>query len=361
MADLSIRFDVFLSSTWIDFKSIRPVITEAIQKAGHVARGMEQFPAMSDEVFEYIKKVIDECSYYVLISGARYGSISPKHGKSYTHLEFEYAKSRDIPTLCFLLNDEELRKIHDKIPDELANFRSLVKTEARVIQDFSEQTYLPQYIVAALANRHGREPRNFWINSSDADYQNLKHWKAEGLVRFDAQSNMADESQRIGSSKSLVAILNDGYGWVPKYKHALEQRFSDESKSTTIIFLDPDAAVLPLIAEKSGKKKAEQVNDIWSRVGMLVDGAGDEAYRKGRLRVFGSHRPLASCYFIFDDCLIWNPYLTKFRPPQLPRIELKRTGTVAQYLLTDAEVLERELAARNGADLVAKLRSRATK
>ena len=55
---------------------------------------MEQFPAMNDEVFEYIKKVIDECSYYVVISGTRYGSVSKRYGKSYTQLEFEYAKAR---------------------------------------------------------------------------------------------------------------------------------------------------------------------------------------------------------------------------------------------------------------------------
>jgi hypothetical protein len=74
-----VRYDVFLSSTWEDFKNTRPVITQALQKAGYVARGMEQFPAMNDEVFEYIKKVIDECSYYVVVSGSRYGSISEAH------------------------------------------------------------------------------------------------------------------------------------------------------------------------------------------------------------------------------------------------------------------------------------------
>ena len=90
---------------------------------------------------------------------------------------------------------------------------------------------------------------------------------------------------------------------------------------------------------------------------MLMGGHGNEAYRMGRLRIFGSHRPLSSCYFIFDDHIIWNPYLTRYRPPQLPRIELKRTGTIAQYLLTDAEVLERELATKIGADLVARLKA----
>lgn len=355
MKDQSIRFDVFLSSTWIDFQNIRPIITEAIQKAGYVTRGMEQFPAISDEVFEYIKKVINECSYYVLASGTRYGSISPRYGKSYTHLEFEYAQSRGIPVLCFLLSDDELKKVLDNIPDDLANFRSLLKTETKIIQFYDNQTHLPHNIVAALANRHGSEPQTFWINSSNTDYLNVKRFRNEGLVRFDGESNSVDDSERIRNSQSFVAVLNDGYGWVPKYRSILEQRFSNNSVETTIIFLDPEADIISLIAEKSNKDVNEQKNDIWSRVEMLISGAGNKAYQKGKLRIFGSHRPLSSCYFIFDDCIVWNPYLTRFRPPQLPRIELKKTGTVAQYLLTDAEVLERELAVRNGADLVARL------
>jgi hypothetical protein len=44
---------------------------------------MEIFPAADVEQFEYIKKVIDECDYYVLIIGARYGSVDAA-GVSFT-------------------------------------------------------------------------------------------------------------------------------------------------------------------------------------------------------------------------------------------------------------------------------------
>ena len=353
----SIRFDVFLSSTWVDFKDVRVVITEAIQKAGYVTRGMEQFPAMSDEVFEYIKKVIDECSYYVLVSGTRYGSVSPKYKKSYTHLEFEYAKSRGIPILCFLLSDAELHKVLDKVPKELSDFRHSLTGETQIVHFFEDKNNLPYNIVAALANRDGRRPKTFWINSSDSDYQNLERLRAEGLVRFDGQSNTVDESENIRNSSTLFAQLNDGYGWVPKYRLALEQRFSNQKLSTTIILLDPEAAIIPQVAEKSNKAVNEQQQDIWSRVEMLTNGSGSEAHRAGRLHIYGSHRPLTGCYFIYDDHIVWTPYLTRYRPPQLPRIELKRSGTIAQYLLTDAEVLERELAVRDGGDLVVRFRN----
>ena len=253
MSDPTVRFDVFLSSTWIDFREIRPIITDAIQIAGYVVRGMEQFPAMSDEVFEYIKKVINECSYYVLITGTRYGSISPKYGKSYTHLEFEYAKSLGMPILCFMLSDSQLKKVLDHVPDDLANFRNILMTETQINKSFVDQADLPRNIVSALAHRHGRDPQKFWINLSGIEYQDIKKLKSEGLVGFDCKSNLVDDSKRIRNSKSLIAILNDGYGWIPKYRSALEQRFANKNKTTTIILMDPDADVVSLIAERSNK------------------------------------------------------------------------------------------------------------
>lgn len=39
---------------------------------------------------DYIKKVIDECDYYLLIVGGRYGSMD-SNGVSYTEREYDYA------------------------------------------------------------------------------------------------------------------------------------------------------------------------------------------------------------------------------------------------------------------------------
>lgn len=66
--------------------------------------GMEYFPSDDDEQFEFIKSVIDECDYYVLIIAGRYGSIG-KGGKSYTEMEYRYALKKRIPIFTFIHND----------------------------------------------------------------------------------------------------------------------------------------------------------------------------------------------------------------------------------------------------------------
>jgi Domain of unknown function (DUF4062) len=353
----TVRYDVFLSSTWKDFQDIRPVITQDLQKAEYVVRGMEQFPAMNDDVFRHIKNVIDECSYYVVVSGSRYGSISPGYGKSYTHLEYEYARSRGIPSLCFLLDDEQLRLTSDHVSEELKSFRTQMMNSG-LVDLFKRQEELPGKIVAALKNRLASTPKTFWIKSSEADLQTHTRVRAEGLVGLNADSNVPDLSTSIRDSSKFFAMLNDGYNWGKKYINVLNERFSDPAKSTTIVLLDPLSPSLPAIARRSNKRRKEQTLDIWDTVKRLTDGPGFAAHESGRFRLLACQQPISSCYFIFDDYLVWNPYLTRFRPPQLPRIELSRAGgRLTELLMMDAEVIEREIIALGDkGDLIARLK-----
>ena len=67
---------------------------------------MEIFPATDVEQFEYITKIIDECDYYILIIGARYGSVD-SDGVSFTEREYAYAVGKGIPVLAFIHGDVE--------------------------------------------------------------------------------------------------------------------------------------------------------------------------------------------------------------------------------------------------------------
>ena len=53
---------------------------------------MEMFPAADSEQFEYIKTILNESDYYVLVVAGRYGSIAEK--------EFNYAVEQGIPILA---------------------------------------------------------------------------------------------------------------------------------------------------------------------------------------------------------------------------------------------------------------------
>ena len=98
------KYQVFISSTFKDLAEERQDTLKSVLDMGHIPSGMEIFPAVDIEQFEYIKKIIDECDYYVLIVGARYGSVD-QAGVSYTEKEYRYAVSQKKTVLAFIHND----------------------------------------------------------------------------------------------------------------------------------------------------------------------------------------------------------------------------------------------------------------
>ncbi len=66
------RYQVFVSSTFADLQDERSKVIQTLMEMDCIPAGMELFPAMDEEQFEFIKKIIDDCDYYLLIIGARY-------------------------------------------------------------------------------------------------------------------------------------------------------------------------------------------------------------------------------------------------------------------------------------------------
>ncbi len=83
------RYQVFVSSTFRDLELERQEVMHALLELDCMPSGMELFPAANETQWNLIKKVIDDCDYYVLILGGRYGSIGPE-GISYTEMEYRY-------------------------------------------------------------------------------------------------------------------------------------------------------------------------------------------------------------------------------------------------------------------------------
>ena len=63
------RYQVFVSSTYADLREERQRAIQTVIKMGCIPAGMELFPAVDEEQFEFIKSVIDDCDYYLLIVG----------------------------------------------------------------------------------------------------------------------------------------------------------------------------------------------------------------------------------------------------------------------------------------------------
>ena len=84
------RYQVFVSSTYTDLIEERQIVFQTLMEMDCIPAGMELFPAADEDQFEFIKKVIDDCDYYLLIVGGRYGTLAEDQ-ISYTEKEFDYA------------------------------------------------------------------------------------------------------------------------------------------------------------------------------------------------------------------------------------------------------------------------------
>ena len=101
------RYQIFVSSTYEDLKEERRTVLSAVQDMEDIPSGMEMFPATDEEQFNFIKKIIDNSDYYVVIVAGRYGSIAPD-GLSYTEKEYDYAVSKGIRVLAFVRNESDI-------------------------------------------------------------------------------------------------------------------------------------------------------------------------------------------------------------------------------------------------------------
>ena len=126
-----IKYQVFVSSTYDDLKEERSQVIKAILEMGHIPVGMEMFSAADEEQWKIIARQIDETDYYVVIVGNRYGSMAG--GVSYTEKEYDYAVSKGVPALGFIVDAsvDPLAKHTDKDDDKIA---ALAKFKAKVKQ-----------------------------------------------------------------------------------------------------------------------------------------------------------------------------------------------------------------------------------
>lgn len=124
------KYQVFISSTYTDLKEERMAVTQCLLENDCIPVGMEQFPASGMSQMEYIKKMLDDCDYYILILAGRYGTVD-KDGIGFTEKEFDYACEKNIPIMSFVVENPLLIPIGqseqtDIGKEKLTSFREKV-------------------------------------------------------------------------------------------------------------------------------------------------------------------------------------------------------------------------------------------
>lgn len=148
------RYQVFLSSTYEDLKDERFAVMESLHLMKCFVAGMEYFPAIDKDQYEYIKKIIDDCDYYLLVLGGRYGTVPPGEDKSYTEKEYDYAVSQGKPVIALLHNNIDSLPSSKCETDETqkqryANFRKKLK-DGRMVDFWRDISELKAKALAAV-------------------------------------------------------------------------------------------------------------------------------------------------------------------------------------------------------------------
>lgn len=197
------RYQVFVSSTFEDLKEERKAVIECLLNAGYIPAGMELFSAANDDQFQYIKKIIDNCDYYVLIIAGRYGSINPSTHLSFTEQEYNYAKSKGLPILVFPYDkpfDLPESKRDDTNKKRLVKFRKTV-SENRLYKSWHTVGGLCTDVINSLNNAVKEQQPEGWIRGHDLL---LMEQQAREL-----RTNNANLLQRISQLEKQIMTLDE--------------------------------------------------------------------------------------------------------------------------------------------------------
>uniref|UniRef100_UPI00321707FF DUF4062 domain-containing protein n=1 Tax=uncultured Draconibacterium sp. TaxID=1573823 RepID=UPI00321707FF len=241
------KYQVFVSSTYEDLKEERKEVIQALLELDCIPVGMELFPATDDEQWTLIKELIEDCDYYILIIGGRYGSLN-KDGISYTQMEYEYATSTGVPCISFLHKSPEKiivsKTDKDSTKEELLNeFRKLASKKMVKYWETPEQ--LGSVVSRSLIKLIKTKPRTGWvkadkISSSESTLEilRLKEKIQELENKLNTNLNAEVEELSQGEDKFNISFHYKKTQNVNYKKDSIEVTWNQLFAKTCTIFID---------------------------------------------------------------------------------------------------------------------------
>ncbi len=261
------KYQVFVSSTYEDLKDERAAVMQCLLDNDCIPVGMEQFPASEMSQMEYIKKMLDDCDYYVLISAGRYGSLDTD-GIGFTEKEYDYAISKSIPVMSILHSDIDnlpIKKCEatDAGKEKLVAFRQKIST-GRMVKFYNDIGSLKYCVINAINHCIRHYPAVGWVrgdfistkesNISNDEQQGLKllaqmvKRRPDGSISFTLPKETIKEEvnkvldERTLTNEEIEELLNKAMNDdESKYSIAINEDI-DERFSSDVITLDGGTA-----------------------------------------------------------------------------------------------------------------------
>ncbi len=274
------RYQVFVSSTFTDLQAERQEVMQALLELECIPAGMELFPAANESQWALIKKVINDCDYYVLIIAGRYGSKSPR-GVSYTEKEYKYAKLCKKPILAFL------HKNTDSLPDnqreksgndkkKLEKFRELVQKKSCRYWDSPKD--LKGQVAASLANLIKSTPATGWIRGNSVSDARVKKilqsqknkapidiYGLQSLKMVSQATEWRENWDRLfnATTKEIKIAFNYSARWLGSNTENIKKFLTRDGTSIRVIIPNPKSEIaVSCIAKQKARTFAAVKMDI---------------------------------------------------------------------------------------------------
>ncbi|MDH2208412.1 MULTISPECIES: DUF4062 domain-containing protein [Empedobacter] len=208
------KYQVFVSSTYIDLLEERQEIMQALLELDCIPAGMELFPASNDDQWSLIKGVIDDCDYYIVVIAGRYGSLS-ESGLSYTEMEYRYALETGKPVIAFLHKDPDAlpKKNTEKTEEgqnKLNEFRGLA--QKKMCKYWSTPQELGSVVSRSLISLQKKYPGIGWIrgNVKTSTEANLEILKLKNQIE-DLENKLIESRTKAPEGTSELSQGNDKF------------------------------------------------------------------------------------------------------------------------------------------------------
>ncbi len=307
------RYQVFVSSTYEDLRDERQEVMQALLELECIPAGMELFPATDDDQWTLIKRVIDECDYYIVIIGGRYGSIGPK-AISYTEQEYRYALESGKPVIAFLHKDPKTLAVskyetNQDAQAKLQRFREFA--QKKVCKYWETPSELGSVVSRSIVRLFSTHPMPGWIRADRA-----------------AATVAATEVLRLKKTiEDLQAQLAESQTTAPKGTEELAQ--GDEEYPVDVAFQT---------REKSGESWNNNRtislswNEIFEELGpLMLDEATDMQLHAGLVQLV---TPYVQSLISTDEELKGHSLATRVvvssRDEQTIKIQLRALGLIEQ-------------------------------
>lgn len=199
---MDVRYEIFISSTFEDLKDERRELIEATIHLKNIPVVMELFSAADESQWEFIKKRIDACDYYVIILSDRYGSVD-KDGIGYVEKEYDYAVSVGKPVIGFMRDQaaiDHLRTDHreQENKEKLSAFKK--KVSQKLYKRWSNKDELVKFYYSSIIELINNKPQGGWVRKGSLNSEQLQQ---EYIVALQRENKLKEQKEK------LETIINE--------------------------------------------------------------------------------------------------------------------------------------------------------